>query len=298
VGSILIIGREDDLCCRLVKDRLEATGKRCLFLPENELFPGLTFHWELDKGKARGALGYAPLSEAIPFGQFDGVLARFSGITTSAEGHQTKDGQYLNAEWHALARGYMQSLDCPVVNRLRPELWYKMRLTVPDLLALVPDIRFRLPRTMVTTRVADAREFYSMSPHGMEYSPLSMPSRYPIRDSAELNKLEPLSGYLPLCLTEIIPGESLRAFVVGGQVVFDGPEESGHRQAAEACLDAAGTLGLSFCAFELRRPPDGGWYCLGMECMPDLFAALPETRAAVVENLLIALGAGAARRAA
>jgi hypothetical protein len=302
VGFTLVIGREDDLCCRLVRDRLEIAGKQFVFLPENELFPGLNFQWELRKGKSHGSLGYGSpsASEPIPFDQIDGVLARFSGITTSPEEHQTKDGQYLNAEWHALARGYMHSLPCAVVNRLRPELWYKMRLTVPDMMALVPGMRFQLPRTTVTTRFADARAFFEQCQPGMNYSPLSMPSRYPIEGTRQLEKLEPLSGFLPLCLTEIVPGDVVQAFVVGSEVIFDGPahDAAAHRLAADCCREAAAALGLTFCEFELVKTPDDTWYCFGIHCMPHLFGCTPETRTAIINQLLVSLGAGAQRRAA
>src|SRR5215471_13395355 len=124
----LIVGRDEDLCCDLVRKRLAALGREAVFLPEDRLFPGLEFIWELHDGNVRGAVGIGGRRGA--FGQISAVLARFSGITTTAEEHKTKDGQYLNSEWHALVRGYVHSLPCPVVNRLRPELWYKTRLNV------------------------------------------------------------------------------------------------------------------------------------------------------------------------
>src|SRR5579871_4997140 len=108
MGITLLIGREDDFCCRLVRDRLTETGDDYVFLREDELFPGLTFAWELWQGRSSGYLGIGP--DTLPIEQIDSVFARFSGITTSAEEHQTKDGQYLNSEWHALARGFTHGL--------------------------------------------------------------------------------------------------------------------------------------------------------------------------------------------
>ena len=95
---ILLIGREDDLCCTLVRNRLSVKGREFIFLYENELFPGLNFAWELNQGKPSGCVGLDSI--CIRFDQLDSVL-RFSGITTSPEEHATKDGQYLNSEWHA-----------------------------------------------------------------------------------------------------------------------------------------------------------------------------------------------------
>jgi hypothetical protein len=293
MGVILILGRGDDLCCKLVNDSLKAAGRETMFLPENELFPGVEFGWELRNAKSRGLIGIG--SSVVAFDRVDGVLSRFSGITTSVEDHKTPDGQYLNAEWHALARGYVHSLPCPVVNRLRPELWYKYRLTVPDILALLPSARFRLPRTMVTTKYHDARAFFRLCHRRIGYSPLSLPSNYRIEREEDLEKLEPLSKTLPLSLTEIVEGETIQAFVVGKTAVFDGPY---HETAARFCLEAAATLGLSFCEFELVRTPAAEWYCLGIQCSPYLYDCAGETRATIVDCLLAELTAKELRRAA
>ena len=280
MGVTLLIGREDDLCCRLVRDRLTAAGREFIFLHENELFPGLNFAWELNQGKTSGCVGLD--SECVRLDQLDSVFARFSGITTSPEEHATKDGQYLNSEWHALARGFVESLACPVVNRLRPELWYKMRLGVPDIISLAPAQRFRLPRTIVTTSVAEARSFFHRCGKRMRYSPLSMPSDYLIEREEDMEKLEPLSKTLPLSLTAVVEGHGMSAFVVGSEVVFDGPR---HELAARYCLDAASSLGLTFCEFELVLTHSGECFCLGIRYAPSLIWCAEETRAAVVEQL-------------
>jgi hypothetical protein len=293
MGAILILGREDDLCCTLVKDRLAAAGRETVFLPENELFPGIEFLWELRDGKSRGSVGFS--RPAVDFDRIDGVLARFSGITTSAEDHQTRDGQYLNSEWHALARGFVHCLPCPVVNRLRPELWYKYRLTVPDIVSLLPAVKFRLPRTMVTTKYHDARAFFRLCHRRIRYSPLSLLSNYTIEREEDLEKLEPLSKTLPLSLTEIVEGETVQAFVVGNTAVFDGTY---NEPAARLCLESAATLGLSFCEFDLVKTPAGDWYCLGIQCSPYLFGCSEDTRSILADRLIAVLSATELRRAA
>ena len=123
MGGTLIIGRDEDLCCRLVREHLLSLGRQVVYLPEGQLFPGLHFTWELRDGDSNGTLELA--EQTVGFNQIDSVLARFSGIATPPEDFQTKDGQYLSSEWNALMRGYVQGLPCPVVNRLGPELWYR-----------------------------------------------------------------------------------------------------------------------------------------------------------------------------
>jgi hypothetical protein len=293
MGVILVLGREDDFCCKLVRDRLDAAGRETVFLPENELFPGVDFLWEIRGGKSRGAVGFR--SPAVEFDRIDGVLARFSGITTSPEDHQTPDGQYLNSEWHALARGYVHSLPCPVVNRLRSELWYKHRLTVPDIVSMLPTVKFRLPRTMVTTKYHDARAFFRLCHRRIRYSPLSVPSNHLIERDEDLEKLEPLSKTLPLALTEIIDGQTVQAFVVGNTAVFDGAY---NEPAARLCLEAATALELSFCEFDLVKTPAGDWYCLGIQCSPYLYDCSEDTRSILADRLITVLSTRELRRAA
>jgi len=291
MGTTLVVGRDEDLCCKLVRDRLTELGREVLYLRENDLFPGMDFVWELNQGKSRGSVGRG--GHRVPFEELDGVLARFTGITTSAEEHKTKDGQYLNSEWHALARGYIHSLPCPVVNRLRPELWYKQRLSTADFSAMAPQARFLQPRTLVTTNFAEVGGFFELCGRRMRYSPISLPANYVIEDAADLEKLERLCGVMPLFLSEVVNGTAVRAFVVGREVVFDG---EGSDTASEACRESAARLGLTFCEFELVETARGDWYCQGVQCAPYLFDCSEEARARVIDLLIGELCAGDERR--
>ncbi len=280
MGCTLIIGRDEDLCCRLVSERLASLSREVVYLPEDRLFPGLQFTWELKDGASSGALGLA--QQTVGFDQVDGVLARFSGIATSPEDYRTKDGQYLSAEWHALMRGFIQGLACPVVNRPRPELWYRSSLRAPELISLVPDLRFRLPRTMVATCFEDARTFFDRSTGQICYSPLTSSSNYVINTVQAVQQLEPLAEVLPLYLSEVVSGEPVDAYVVGTDVVFDG---TSHIAAAAHCREVAGSLGLTFCHFRLVRTAEREWYCMSVDCMPTLFECAERTRNIIVGQL-------------
>src|SRR4029453_7813832 len=89
VGCMLVIGRDEDLCCLLVRQSLARLGRDVVYLPEGQLFPGLLFNWELRDGESSGTLESE--DRTIGFDQIDGVLARFSGIATSPDDFHTKD---------------------------------------------------------------------------------------------------------------------------------------------------------------------------------------------------------------
>src|SRR4029078_12711088 len=114
-----------------------------------------------------------------------------------------------------LLRGFLQALSCPVVNRLRPEWWYKPRLQMTDMLAFLPNMPFNVPRAMVTTRVDEARRFFRACGNRVRYSPLTQPSNYCFQDETSLDRLETLATLMPLYLSEYIDGVEVGAYVVG-----------------------------------------------------------------------------------
>jgi len=293
MGCTLVIGSDEDLCCLLVRDRLQSLGRQTLYLPENRLLPGIHFTWELKSDDSKGTIALG--DQAVEFSQIDGVLARFSGIATSPEDFRTKDGQYVSAEWHALMRGFIHWLPCSVVNRPGPELWYKSSLRPADLISLVADLKFNLPRTMVATSFEEARDFLDASRGRVRYSPLTLPSNYVLTTANDARKLATLSRLLPLCLTEVVPGESVDAYVVGTRVVVEGTSDE---SAAFRCQHVAGALGLTFCHFNLVRTADEEWYCLSLDCVPALYACGERTRHAIVGHLVEALSPEERRGAA
>jgi hypothetical protein len=292
MGYTLIIGSDHDLCCRLVKESLLSRGRQILYLQEDRLFPGLRFAWNLRMRDSSGRLGLD--AQTVGFDEIDGVLARFSGLATSPEDFATKDGQYLNSEWHALMRGYVESLPCPVINRPGPELWYRSFLRGPELLSIVPDLKFRLPRTLVTTTFEDACAFFDQCGRRMCYSPLTTRSNYFIGTERDLRRLEPLSSVLPLHLSEIISGDPVDAYVVGTRIIFDG---GSHASAEALCAEAAASLRLGFCHWRLVCTAEDEWYCLSLDCTPHLFGCAPETRDTIIGSLadILSSGTGAER---
>jgi len=257
-----------------------------MLLSENQLFPSLQFTWQLNEDSF-GSLALE--AQFARFDEIDSVLARFSGIACSPQDFESKNGRYLSSEWHALIRGYIESLPCPVVNRPGPELWYKSFLRAADLMSLVPDIKFRMPRTMVTTSFEDVFAFFELCGGRICYSPLTHRSNYFINTKDYVQKLEALSNHLPLHLSEIISGEPQDAYVVGNRVIFD----NGFRFSAEAlCLETAAALKLSFCRLRLIRTAEDAWYCLSLDCAPNLLGCQVRTRDAVVNGLVETLSSG------
>lgn len=297
MGTLLVLGHAEDLCCRLVADELTRESRDVLMLPELGLFPQLQLTWSPHEDVARGALVFQ--GRRVRFSEVDGILMRGYGVPVSPDDYATKDGQYVSAEWHALLAAWLQGMPCPVVNRVRPALWYKTHLNVPALRALAPALPLRLPRTLVTTRGDEARAFAQSLPHPVWYGPLTQPSRYAVRDAEELAKLLKLDGVLPFYLTERVDGQPMDAYVVGDEVVAVDARGMADDDAAAAlraaCAEVGDALGLVFYRLSLVRAHDGAWYCYGLDRMPHLYECAAACQGRIAAALARVLVAGRVR---
>ena len=288
MGVILILGRAEDPCCQGVLERLARDGRETLFLPEDRLLPQMEFAWTPADGGGRVRFE----EREVPFSEVDGVLYRFYGIPLPAEDFGTVDGRYVCSEWNALWMAWLNSpsrtLACPVVNRLRPDLWYKTSLNGPALAALVPDLPFARPRTLVTTSPDAARSFRRSLAGPVTYTALSGSASYLIRGEEDFEKLLALNGALPLHLTEEVAGRQCEAFVIGGRVTLVGPDGAlcGTPPAlADRCAQVGSRLGLAFFRLSLVAGAGDEWHCLGLERVPQLYSCGPEAQAEIIERL-------------
>ena len=223
------------------------------------------------------------------FGDVTAVFSRFYGIPVDPDDYNTRDGQYISAEWHALLMAWLQQIPCPVVNRLRPELWYKSHLNIPDLLSLAPGLRFKLPSALVTSSFDNARSFCRRLAGPVNYAPLTQQTSYLIQTETDVEKLAALEGSLPFYLTERISGTKLDAFVAGRDVVLvtaDGsvaPEIPAELQTA--CVQVGETLSLDFYRLSLVTTAKGEWYCFGLDRIPQICACGPEAKTLIARCL-------------
>jgi hypothetical protein len=298
MGIILVLGQTGDPCCQRVQKCLADLGREVVFVPEDRSLPGLDLVWQVQGHTLRGSARYE--DRVVEFAEIEAVLARAYGIPVSAEVFATADGRYVSSEWNALLVAWLSSLPCRVVNRLRPELWYKASLNAPSLAALLPAARFKRPRTMVTSRVDDARDFRERCAGRVRYEALTQPMGYRIDEIEAFEKLAALSGTVPLQLVEVIEGHRFAAFVVGDRFVLVADDGSIVREpeacAAEASHEVAQTLELVFCRLGLVRSPRGDWYCMGVERTPLLHDCGEEAQDLVVGYLADHLTSGGRER--
>ncbi len=283
----LIIGREEDSCCKLVQERLSLRGKKTLLLREDRLFPGMDFHWKLDGLKQDGRVEYDGVN--IDFESFDGALARFYGVPISAERYSEKDGKYISSEWNALALAWMSAMPCKVINRVKPELWYKSVLNIPSLRAMLSGVPLKTPRMMISTDFKECLSFYERCCGRIIYSVLTQGIDYPIENKKDFERLSGLSGTLPVQLIEYISGKRLEVFVVGNRTLINCNEDesasSDISRISRECIGITKALGLNFCRISLIIDSQGDAWFTGVDRMPHFFWLNPCLQAKIAEAL-------------
>ena len=291
MGVILILGRTEDPCCRLVHEQLLANGREAWLLPEDRLLPGLGFEWRPSAAPQQGSIRYN--GRQIGFAQIDGILSRAWSVPVSPQDFETDDGRYICAEWNALLMAWLSAMPCVVVNRIRPELWYKAHLNVPDLASLLPKFPLSLPRSLITTDIDDANEFFRSVRGPVRYSPLTQASKYRIQTGADREQLAALNGSLPLHLAELIEGRAVDAFVARSEVLFvdqNGEISDDYSELIAArCVEISDGLGLTFIKLSLVAGTDGEWYCFGVDRTPQLYHCTEEAQIEIVRAVVRAL---------
>lgn len=285
--TILLLGRDEDLCCALVRECLVDAGKDIWFLPEDQLLPGLRLTWRPSGAEPDGLIAFK--DRQVNFADIGAVLSRFYGIPVQPGEFETTDGRYVSAEWNALLMAWLSRMPCRVVNRLRPELWYKRHLNVPDLASLVPEMRFKQPRTLITTIIDEAHAFCESVGGAVRYSPLTHPARYRIETEDDRQRLSALEGTLPFHLTEWVAGRNLDAFVIGLRVVPADPGDDEDIEVPAAvqtqCAEIRTALDLDFFRLSLVNTASGDWYCFGLDRMPQLYGYSARTQMRIARGV-------------
>jgi len=180
---------------------------------------------------------------------------------------------------------FAESLPVLVVNRRQAS---HTNMSKPYQLQLIERYGFRVPKTLVTMVPEEVRAFHDECRGRVIYKSISsersIVKRLTPDDFARLD----LIRECPTQFQEMIPGTDLRVHTVGErlfatEVVSDGVDyryaaEEGGRRSMRAvelppaiharCLDLVGGIGLSLSGIDLRRTPDGSYYCFEVNTSP------------------------------
>lgn len=231
--------------------------------------------WSTERGAMADRLRIG--NRTIHLSDIDSVYLRAMGSRAAST---PRERMIVTSLWE-----FAESLPVLVVNRRQAS---HTNMSKPYQQRLIAQYGFQVPRTLVTMVPEEARMFYDECQGRVIYKSIS----------AERSIVKPLTPedfprleqirYCPVQLQEMIPGTDLRIHTVGDrlfatEVLSDGADyryaERENKQrtmrAVELapglqtrCLNLAEGLGLSLSGIDLRRTPDGAYYCFEVNTSP------------------------------
>lgn len=282
---ILVCGGLADVVTELVCARLVDCGYTYRFL-DFATYPAdfqVKWHW-----RGNGLTGYiAGADWKLDLGELTGVFIRYLGLEGRAP---LKDFALdaVSALYHEFDTGLMallEDLPCPVINRLGGGFSNNSK-TYQAL--LVRQFGLLTPPTLVTNDPEKALRFYEECQGEVIYKSLSgIRSIVRRLQPDQLSRL-PLLRYGPAQFQAFIRGEDVRVHTVGDQIFATLVHSDAvdyryaHREGrdvsmeptglppavAESCLRLARHLELPLAGIDLRRSPEGKYFCFEVNPSP------------------------------
>ena len=196
------------------------------------------------------------------------------------------DGGALGRAWAVedALLGWLDVTGATVVNRPAA---MASNASKPYQLALLRDLGFDVPRTLVTTDPVAARAFWTDHGAVIYKSVSGIRSIVSQLGPAHEDRLDAVA-WCPTQFQQLVPGQDHRVHAIGDEVFatavvsdaddyryagVDGdPAElrtvTLPEQVAKRCVEATRSLGLAISGVDLRRAPDGRWFCFEVNPSP------------------------------
>jgi glutathione synthase/RimK-type ligase-like ATP-grasp enzyme len=235
--------------------------------------------WDLTWSTVNGTISGQMLvgRRPVDVSQIDAAYVRSFG---NGSVEDEKGGMRITSLWE-----WTDSLPMLVVNKRKA---VHTNMSKPYQQRLIAQQGFSVPKTLVTMLPEAARAFYHECRERVIYKSISaersIVKRLTVEDLPRLEQIQ----YCPVQLQELIPGIDIRVHTVGdrvfaSEIVADRLDyrylqrEGGTRtiramelpqEVQERCLKLAKSLGLVMSGIDLRRTPEGEYYCFEVNTSP------------------------------
>jgi hypothetical protein len=285
----LLIGYENDPCIRIVCACLRNHGHKVYTIAE-PLSGDTSLCWKFDTAHSQSSFRWCE-EPAIVGSALQGVLLRGTGEATNPGGWDPADLAYVNVETRAALIAWLQSLACPVVNRLTADLWFRPRRPLVAWHTLFLSCGLPTLAIQMTNDLTTARQFADRWHGELIYAPLTSSVRYPVVMTQQWSELARLMEHLPVTLLEPYQGTACYATIVGRRVIWS--DESGltvaEREAVEAGLrQLAFVLQVDLVQVELLVGTHGP-RCIDVNIFPQFAVHSPEEQMALGEGIVTLL---------
>ncbi len=252
----LLLGDPQDPLCLSVRDELESRNYPTRNVSNPVLHPS-RFSWRLSSEESASQLTWA---DADLLGeQVAGVLVRTPGWI-DPEGWQPDDLAYMQTESQAALLAWLSSLDCPVVNRYPPGIWYQRQAPLLSWHPLLRRCGLPTVETLVTNVEEEARTFgrrlsLAGAP-GVIYGPLTSSARYVLDRDEDWSGVALVQRCTPVSLTAP-HGAPQFVCVAGERVIWEGNPPAEAASLEPALRRFANSSGLAFVELALAPAAQG-----------------------------------------
>ena len=284
---ILICGALADPVTKIVCASLERSSYPYRLL-DLSVFPvGFQVNWQWRKA---GPTGYISNTNwRLDLEDISSVYVHSIGSQERTPPSNTKELlPALYTECDTCLSALLESLPCPVVNRMRGSISNNSK---PYQALQIRRCGFRIPPTLVTNDPEAARRFYEEYSGQVIYKSISAVRSIVRRMNAEHLARLPLLQHAPAQLQAYIPGDNIRVHTVGhlcfgtriksAAVDYRYAREEGLAaemepsalpdEVAAACLRVARQFQLLFAGIDLKETPEGDYYCFEVNPSPEFF---------------------------
>jgi glutathione synthase/RimK-type ligase-like ATP-grasp enzyme len=283
---ILICGLLGDALIELMCARLNDLGYDYLFFDQLQ-FPGAyNLSWQFGRDGLSGFVS-SP-QRKVDLAEVTGVYARYVNHRGGEkdERFSKHEREMILAEYQLSLMQLLDLLPCTVVNRARASVSNDSKVYQSF---LAESVGLRTPRTLVTTDPDQAKMFYEACGRQVIYKSLSSVRSVvsPVVD-ADLSERIRRVVNCPTQFQEVVEGIDIRVHTVGSKVFATeiASDASDYRYAGrdgrslsmraidlppeieKACLSMARSLGLVLSGVDLRRSPEGEYYCFEVNPSP------------------------------
>ena len=221
--------------------------------------------------------------------QIESVFVRSTGMLDPAD-WSLSDLNYMQAEFHAALLAWLTALECPVINRVPAELWYRSRLPLLHWLAPLRSCGLRVPDTIISSEPSKLEEYRadaeSNGTGGAVFQSLVQQNSWLVWPEDWMGVAE-LSKHAPVCLSEPHGSVSLLC-VVGRTIVWNHEPSADEAALSDQLVRFASLTGLDFVEVGLASV-HAGIAVVHVDLLPRLERFTSAAREEIVDRLAMLL---------
>jgi RimK-like ATP-grasp domain len=284
---ILVCGAADDQQVALVLTALQMAGHPYQLLDLTRYPSGYTIRWTAEDGPSRGVLSGPEWQ--LELEHLSGVYVRYAGSAPAGSNAADLPPALQEAAAVETLAGLMvilEQLTCRVVNRYHAGLANSSK---PYQSLAIRASGFHVPRSLVTTDPMTAEQFFDAYRGEVVIKPIGgQPAIVRTCARQDLERLRSVQPRVPIYLQSFVPGDNIRVHVVGNQAIAtlcrsnvvdyrNAAAQGGETQlqptrlpetVEAACRRLADASGLALTGIDLKRTPEGEYYCFEVNPSP------------------------------